>query len=81
MLQNYNHFSERPFHKKHQYFHNKNKSNLQMNQVYTNNVSREQYNFKIILYLVTKQLHYPTNAMANLSHAYTKSLFQSLSCF
>ena len=38
------------FHKKYQCFHNKNKSNLQMNQVYTNNVSREQYNFKIILY-------------------------------
>ncbi len=83
MLQNYNHFSERPFHKKHQYFHNKNKSNLQMNQVYTNNVSREQYNLLInnTIHLATKHLHYPTNAMANLRHAYTESQSQRLSCF
>ena len=82
MLQNYNHFPIYLFHKKHQYFHNKNKSNLQMNQVYTNNVSREQYNLiNYTIHLVTKYLHYPANAMANLRHAYTESQSQSLSCF
>ena len=53
-----------------------------MNQVYTNNVSREQYNLiNYTIHLVTKHLHYPTNAMANLRHAYTESQSQSLSCF
>ena len=54
-----------------------------MNQVYTNNVSREQYNLLInnTIHLATKHLHYPTNAMANLRHAYTESQSQRLSCF
>ena len=44
MMQKYNHFSISLFHKKHQYFHNKNKSDPLADLLLAHNAFRKEYN-------------------------------------